>query len=54
METLPKSASEDRRVRGLSNPYLSFSFTAAKVIFYFGKSKSFLGNLIGSSPRWRI
>nr|DAW59184.1 MAG TPA: hypothetical protein [Caudoviricetes sp.] len=41
METLPKSASEDRRVRGLSNPYLSFSFTAAKVIFYFGKSKSF-------------
>nr|DAD76494.1 MAG TPA: protein of unknown function (DUF5053) [Siphoviridae sp. cthjx9] len=28
-------------MRGLSNPYLSFSFTAAKVIFYFGKSKSF-------------
>ncbi len=34
LETLPKSASEDRRVRGLSNPYI-FSFTAAKVVFIF-------------------
>nr|DAP98149.1 MAG TPA: hypothetical protein [Caudoviricetes sp.] len=41
METLPKSASEDRRVRGLSNPSLSFLLYRCKGNILFWKIQIF-------------